>query len=311
MPRKGRGLGGTGRAGEGRGRLLYTGDTTKNVFKLRSELARAGTVQGTAVLPTTAKLVSLSSGDPNEDLFTERSQRSLAARYAQRGPDVAQLQLAALLEKVPLKPTDEVVIVDLHPHVGDRILGTYQFGKSPLADTRGTFKALIVDQASKKAQPYHHKAAVWTHNRILKVLCEDWLAGTFGLTDLVPQAGGPPQEVRIHPTQACPAPTEAELAAIPGALAAYRGLQGLVLKTLYITGGKCHILPERLRAPLLPTPRAWFGENGVCGAGERPGTVSWGKGVRVCVFWHRRLWNDSMDLPTETPPPLPGPPVSN
>jgi len=75
-------------------------------------------------------LVALTSMNADEDVNQDARAPDVAAKCAQRGPGVAEVQLAALLAKTPLGPKDETVIIDLMPYVGDRAIGVYNYAKA-------------------------------------------------------------------------------------------------------------------------------------------------------------------------------------
>lgn len=119
------------------GRLLSLSAPQENWWLKHSELARIRRVLQEPTLPLSKDLVTITSLDENTDINASESPPDLAAKCAQRGPALAETQLAALLSKCPLQPEDETLIIDVLPHVGDRALGTHQFLKSPAAENRG------------------------------------------------------------------------------------------------------------------------------------------------------------------------------
>ena len=115
-------------------RLCFCGDGHDNFWRLRSELAHTRAVKQQPQLPETANWVDLSSLNPDEDINAGDRIHDIGDKVAQRGPVVAAAQLDALLTRSSLKVAgdkwltvqDESLIVDFHPCVGDRALGTHR-----------------------------------------------------------------------------------------------------------------------------------------------------------------------------------------
>ena len=57
---------------------------------------------------------------------------------------MSEVQLKSLLAKASWTKADELVIIDFLPYVGDRVLGSYNFAKSPEAENIGRIRHLIV-----------------------------------------------------------------------------------------------------------------------------------------------------------------------
>ena len=209
-----------------------------------SELSRTRRVMQEAPLPQSKDLVSLTSLSPDEEINVSDRSMDVAAKVAQRGPGVAEVQLQALFHKLPLSPKDETIILDPLPYVGDRVLGTYEFCKSLDSQGRGRIRHIICKFASN---PSLAKAAAFSEQRLSTRLGKEWLNKAIVLHDAQESETGGKQEVPVFPNDIAPPPTEDQLRQCgPGALVAYRGLSALNFKTLYIRGATVQILPERL-----------------------------------------------------------------
>jgi hypothetical protein len=230
----------------GDGRLLSLVEPKDNFWLRSSELARIRRVQQEPTLPCTKDLVSLRCLDANQEINIGDAIPDLAAKYAQRGPGVAEVQLAALMQKVPLSPKDETILIDPLPYVGDRALGTFQFLRSTAAENKGTFKHVVMKMHGAGATANYAKAAVFSEARLRARITKEWLSRTLVLHEMQVSGSGQEMEVPVFPVEAVPPPTEAQLQTVPGALAAYRGLAGLKLQACGLQGPKVKILPDRL-----------------------------------------------------------------
>lgn len=188
-------------------------------------------------------LVAIASPNPNEDINQGEMIPDLATKYAQRGPTVAEVQLAALFAKVPLLPKDETLIIDPLPFVGDRALGTYQFLRSAAMEGRGKLRHVVVKLGSANQ---FVKAAAYTEQRLRTRFTKDWLARSLVLHEMQSNSAGLKVEVPVFPCEAVPPPSDEQLHSLPGAWAAHRGLAGLKLLACGLRGPKVVILPERL-----------------------------------------------------------------
>ena len=226
------------------GRLAVLGSSadTENVWILSSELSRTRTVAERPQLPLSRDLVCLSSLDADEDINQEARAPDLTAKCAQRGPNVAQAQLEALLAKMPLKPKDETVIVDLLPYVGDRAIGSFQYARSPNAENLGRVRHVIVKMAPKGKED---RGAVFTERRLTNLHTKEWLSRTLVLHDVLRDSRGE-SEVPVHPCDTVPAPTDEQLRSIRGGVAAYKGLSALTLHACFLRGSKVKIQPSKI-----------------------------------------------------------------
>lgn len=184
------------------GRLLVLGDAEENDFLKHSELARIRCIQEQCTLPLTKDLVSVTSMDENVDVNITGVQADIPFKCAQRGPQVFELQLKALMAKVPLAPKDETVVLDLLPHVGDRQLGLHNFIKSSHADNRGLFRGVIVKfSPSGPGQEYHTKAANFAQRRLSNRIAKEWLDRNLVLYDTQTTSAGTTSEVAMSPME--------------------------------------------------------------------------------------------------------------
>ena len=207
-----------------------------------SELARTRRVADSPMLPQTKDLVALTSMNADEDVNQDARAPDVAAKCAQRGPGVAEVQLAALLAKTPLGPKDETVIIDLMPYVGDRAIGVYNYAKSPAAENQGRFRHVIVKMTGS---PKDERAALFTVRRLANIITKEWLRRSIVLHDTVRDMRGE-TEVAVYPSDVVPPPTDEQLRSIKGGAAAWRGLAALEFKTCFVRGSKVKIQPARL-----------------------------------------------------------------
>ena len=91
---------------------------------------------------------------------------NVASKYAQHGPQIAEVQLAALFAKVPLQPKDETLIIDPLPYVGDRALATLQFMRSPAMENRGRLRHFQVKPQGASTAAAYSKAATYAERRL-------------------------------------------------------------------------------------------------------------------------------------------------
>jgi hypothetical protein len=227
------------------GRILCQSDGAEgNFWAKHSELARIRRVREEPWLPHSRDLVSIASLNPNEDINQTESSPDLATKYAQRGPGVAEIQLAALFTKVPLQPKDETIIIDPLPFVGDRAVGTYQFMRSAAMENRGRIRHVVVKLAG--AGSTFSKAAQYTQQRLKSRATQDWLSRSLVLHETQHNNLGHSMEVAVYPSEVVPPPTNEQLQATPGAWSAHRGLANMRLLACAMRGSKIKILPERL-----------------------------------------------------------------
>lgn len=232
-------------------RLCCVGPAEDNIF-FKGTLARTRVVKEQPELPPTKDLLYLTGLEAGEDLTTEGRAKDLLFKYAQRGPKVTEVMLAALLDKVPLKRTDETFLVDVLPHVGDRLLATYSYSKSVPAEGHGEFKAVPVQVSNPSFPHYFQKAPKFSLARLSGIMAKDWLDEVITLKDLVQKdASSQPMEVPVKPIKVAPQPSEEMLKAVPGVWLAFKGLQSLPLKVLALQSGKAIIPNERLQAPAM------------------------------------------------------------
>ena len=65
-----------------------------------------------------------------------------------------------------MRAEGEVIVFDLLPHVGDRLLAVHHLSRADATFGRGIYKAVTIDAIGPKAFPYAHKAAQFSHNRL-------------------------------------------------------------------------------------------------------------------------------------------------
>ena len=170
------------------GRLLSLVEPKDNYWMKHSELARIRRVLQEPCLPQTKDLVRMTSLSADEDINVGEHAPDLEAKYAQRGPTVAEVQLTALLSKVPMQPKDETVILDLLPYVGDRVLGTYQFLRGSAGENRGLLRHIMVKLAAPGSNVGVGRAAAFAEQRLRTRVTKDRPTGKR-LGFLLPRLG--------------------------------------------------------------------------------------------------------------------------
>jgi len=228
------------------GRLLWQNAVDADNWVEHSELACIRRVRQEATLPHTTELVTIASPDPNEDFRQGVPPPDVCYKNAQRGPGTAEIQLAALLNKVPLSPLDETIVIDLIPYVGDRALGTYQMMSSAVMANRGTLRHVVVNM---RGVPSFSKGAVFTQQRLKTRMTREWFSGTLVLHEAVLDNLGnvvDMEEPALPPTD-IPLPTLDQLQRCPGAAHAHRGIEGMHFLACHVQGGKIKIQPDRLK----------------------------------------------------------------
>ena len=227
------------------GRLCFFGEAEDNFWKNKSELARIRRVDQKATLPEAHDMVDLTSLNPDDEINTSDRSHDLTDKMAQRGPNVAEGQLNALFTKSACRQgvdtwlcaQDDTFIVDFHPCVGDRALGTYQWSKDRRL-SHGNFRHIIV----KVGQHLHGKQADFTVARVEHKLCKDWLKKNITLFEKGPNG----LLVTVIPTEVVPPPSDEELKRVPGGLLAYKGLSALSFKACVLRGSGIKLNPEKL-----------------------------------------------------------------
>ena len=135
-----------------------------NWWLAHSELSRTRIVPEVPVLPLSKDLITLTSMNENEDINQEARAPDIQAKCAQRGPQVAETQLLALLAKTPLTTKDEVVVLDLMPYVGDRAMASHTIVKTANTEAKAKLRHVVVGittetKAGQKCFPNSHSSA--------------------------------------------------------------------------------------------------------------------------------------------------------
>jgi hypothetical protein len=223
--------------------LAKTEADIKDWWVNSSELARIKRVVEVPQLPLAKDIVPLSSMDPDAEINQESRSPDMAAKCAQRGPAVAEVQLKSLLAKASWTKADELVIIDLLPYVGDRVLGSYNFAKSPEAENIGRIRHLIL---TIQAEGKKDKAAAFSVKRLSNIMNREWLNRTIVLKNTTKDALVNLKNVPVYPSDSVPPPTEEQLRSIMGGVNAYKGMASLPLKVCYLRGSKVKIQPSKL-----------------------------------------------------------------
>ena len=231
------------------GRLCWLETENENFWAANSELARTKTVREVPILPEPAELLEVTSLDANEDLNTSTRYMDVPEKCAQRGVHVSVVQIAALLARTKrqtpskwLCKDDQVVLVDFHPHVGDRAMATHELSKSS-DGALGRLHHIMVGVGVG----HHSKFMKFAGERISHHAASQWLDGTLKLRSMVMLPNGLQVEEELKPQTDPPEPTEDELRLTPGALDAYRGMGKLEFKVCSLSGSKIIIRTDKLK----------------------------------------------------------------
>ena len=227
------------------GRLCYYTSKTfqfdpkDNFWMCNSELARTHAVRQRAMVPEPDQMVEVVSLLADEDLNTSNRYLDVSEKCAQRGVEVSLVQLTALMEKTQranpqlVDRSDTTVVIDFHPHVGDRALATYEYQKQ-FNGANGHFHHLILCIG----KGYHFKHSTYAAARVGERVATDWIEDKVELRD--------PKGIVVKPIRDAPAPTSEDLKLYRGCAEAYAGLGKLDLKTCVLAGSKIKIRPDKL-----------------------------------------------------------------
>ena len=170
-------------------------------------------------------------------------------KCAQRGVRVSEVQLKAILTKSRrhtmkswLGKDDSVLLLDFHPHVGDRAMASYEFLKN-LDGTLGNMHHIMVGVGSGQ----HSKFMKFAVQRVANEAATEWLDGNLKLHTVVKHTNGTTETQEVKPERDLPEPTEDELRKTPGALEAYRGVAKLQFQLCTSAGSKVVIRPDKLK----------------------------------------------------------------
>jgi hypothetical protein len=198
-------------------------------------------VRQIATLPEPSALVDATSLEADEDLNTASRYLEVSEKCAQRGVEVSLVQMRALFEKTMrvqasmkwLERADKTIIVDFHPHVGDRALATYEM----VRESGGAFGELhhIIVSLGKGLQSKH---AAYAAERVACHAAGEWLSESLILS-------GPDGQI-VRPVRDAPAPTADELKLYPGSAEAIQGVHKLPFRTCCLVGSKIKIRPDKL-----------------------------------------------------------------
>lgn len=233
------------------GRMCYfeaPGISSKqNFFNLNSELARTNTVRQVGMMPEPSEMMDAACLEADEDLNSKPRHAETTEKCAQRGVDVCKVQLKALLSKTArqqaactwIQREDKTIVIDFHPHVGDRALVTYELIKES-GGSLGELHHIIVAVGKGRA----HKHACYAAERVACHAAGEWISESLTLSG----ADGHP----VRPVRDAGKPTSEELKMYPGSAEALAGVNSLPLQTCSIVGNKIKIRPDKL-APLAHT----------------------------------------------------------
>jgi hypothetical protein len=230
------------------GRMCYfeaPGHASKdNFFMINSELARTNTVRQVGMMPEPGELLDAANLEADEDLNHQHRSAEAAEKCAQRGVDVCMVQMKALLSKTLrqqassswIQREDKTIVIDFHPHVGDRALVSYELIKES-GGSLGELHHIIV--AVGKGRAFKH--ASYAAERVACHAAGQWIGESLTLSG----ADGHP----VRPVRDAGKPTVDELKLYPGSAEALAGVNRLPLQACCMVGNKIKIRPDKL-APL-------------------------------------------------------------
>jgi hypothetical protein len=151
------------------------------------------------------------------------------------------VQLQALMEKTArLHPqaawcsrADSTCIVDFHPHVGDRVLATYEYHKQ-YNGANGHMMHVVLAVGGGS----HKKHSMFAAERLSQKVATDWMNENFILHD--------PSGNAVKPIRDAPGPTAEELLMYPGCTEAHLGLTKLQWQACALVGSKIKLRPDKL-----------------------------------------------------------------
>jgi hypothetical protein len=190
----------------------------KNMFLDHSMLAVRQRILGDLILPKAEDLEAVGSLDENEVNRTEDVHMDQAFKAAQKGSNFAKAQLAALMEGMPFKPEDVILIIDMYPHAGDRAKAVRDMTMNTCLDM--VYLGLAGGAAAKYTE--------YAKRRVEINLFKDWLNGNTELT----RTDAEGNVTAARPCRNVPLPSQEQLASIPGAAAAWQSLKSMKLHVL-------------------------------------------------------------------------------
>ena len=217
-----------------------------NFWEMSSELSRTRIVREIPCVPESGELVDATSLSADEDLNTGVRYMDVTDKCAQRGLAAYKAQLKSLLtpsarltSKADWLGNQTIMVVDFQAHIGDRAMAVYELRKE-LNLPGLCYVNLAVGQGQ------HQRHALYSATRIRNRVTDDWMQSKLVLTKEKLLPSGQTVQEEVRPTEEPPEPTEAELAQIPGALVAYRGLGKLSFRVCVTQGNKITIRPDKL-----------------------------------------------------------------
>jgi len=186
--------------------------TTDHHFLKSSTLVKRRRVKDSVTLPKPEELVHVQELSADSDLRVEGN-KSPSFKAAQKGKDLAVALLESLMDGCKWDPHDCVLVVDWTPYAGDFSRGVREF-QIKMGQATGTwhYMGVGVNAACKTIE--------YPKRRMEQDLAAQWLQGALELAKVLP--GGSTEVVKPELTP--PPPTEEELAAVPGASTAYKGM---------------------------------------------------------------------------------------
>jgi hypothetical protein len=178
------------------------------------------------------------------------------------------------MEGMPIGPKDTILIIDLFPHAGDRAKAVRDMTKNKPMDV------VYMGCAGGGAAKYIEFAK----RRLQVSLFQDWVNGTAEFTRTDDQGN----ITVARPCRNVPPPTQEQLAAIPGAMCAWQGLNSTEWQVLQVCGGSL-IMNPKWQSEFSSAPQAVYEE------------------FSDMVTKHKDQYQNSLeDLMDKNGPPIPG-----
>ena len=227
------------------GRLCYFDapgfKSESNFFMTNSELARTNTVRQVGMMPEAGEMLDSACLEADEDLNRKERHAEPAEKCAQRGVDVCKVQMKALLSQSArqqststwIQREDKTIVIDFHPHFGDRALVSYELIKES-DGSLGELHLIIV--AVGKGRVHQH--ACYAAERVACHAAGEWLSEALTLSGV----DGHP----VRPVRDAGKPTVDELKLYPGSAEALAGVNRLPLQACTMVGNKIKIRPDKL-----------------------------------------------------------------
>ena len=213
-------------------RLVQLKSLESNVEWFASRTVRMWRWPEEALVPPSASLLDVDWLNASEALRVEHQQRDIWFRAAQKGPEFHEFLFAGLLDLPDAKANDATVVVDLSPHAGDKAIGYNAWHQSlGRGHNKGAFYYLAL--AYGGARSPGNMGLLFSARRVAKALAQDWVMNKLELKNLAGEV--------VQPQRTTPELTESELDQIPGATAAWRGVDNIPFEACEVSGSQIRV----------------------------------------------------------------------